>query len=125
VRLVKGAYAEPETHAYPRKSDVDAAFRRQMERLLDDGNYPAIATQDDAIIDVARGYAMRMGIDKSRFEFQMMYGIREDLQHELVAQGYNMRVYVPYGKMWYPYFMRRMGERPANLLFALRNIIRP
>jgi proline dehydrogenase len=125
VRLVKGAYAEPETHAYPRKSDVDSAFRRQMERLLDHGNYPAIATQDDAIIDVARGYAMRIGIDKSRFEFQMMYGIREDLQRELVEEGYNMRVYVPYGDMWYPYFMRRMGERPANLLFALRNIVRP
>jgi proline dehydrogenase len=125
VRLVKGAYAEPETHAYQRKSDVDAAFRRQMERLLDHGNYPAIATQDDAIIDVARGYAMRMGIEQSRFEFQMMYGIREELQHELVEQGYNMRVYVPYGEKWYPYFMRRMGERPANLLFALRNIVRP
>jgi proline dehydrogenase len=124
VRLVKGAYAEPETHAYPRKADVDAAFRRQMERLLDHGNYPAIATQDEAIIDVARGYSMRIGIDNSRFEFQMMYGIREDLQYELVNQGYNMRVYVPYGEMWYPYFMRRMGERPANLFFALRNIVR-
>ncbi len=124
VRLVKGAYAEPETHAYPRKDDVDAAFRRQMERLLDDGNYPAIATQDDAIIDVAKGYAMRMGIDKSRFEFQFMFGIRENLQYQLVNEGYNMRVYVPYGEMWYPYFMRRMGERPANMLFALRNIVR-
>ncbi|MEX2426549.1 MAG: proline dehydrogenase family protein [Thermomicrobiaceae bacterium] len=123
VRLVKGAYAEPETHAYPRKSDVDAAYRRQMERLLDHGNYPAIATQDDTILEVAQGYAMRMGIDKSRFEFQMMYGIREELQYELVRQGYNMRVYVPFGEMWYPYFMRRMGERPANLLFALRNIV--
>ncbi|TVR75449.1 MAG: proline dehydrogenase [Sphaerobacteraceae bacterium] len=124
VRLVKGAYAEPETHAYPKKADVDAAFRRQMERLMDDGNYPAIATQDDAIIDVARGYAMRMGIDKSRFEFQMMYGIREDIQYELVEAGYNMRVYVPFGEMWYPYFMRRMGERPANLMFALKNFVR-
>jgi proline dehydrogenase len=124
VRLCKGAYAEPETHAYPRKADVDAAFRRQMERLLDHGNYPAIATQDDAIIDVARGYAMRMGIDKSRFEFQMMFGIREEIQYELVEQGYNLRVYVPYGEMWYPYFMRRMGERPANMFFALRNIVK-
>jgi proline dehydrogenase len=123
VRLVKGAYAEPETLAYPKKSDVDAAYRRQMERLMDHGNYPAIATQDDAIIDVARGYAMRMGIDRSRFEFQMMYGIREELQYELVEQGYNMRVYVPFGDMWYPYFMRRMGERPANLMFALRNMV--
>lgn len=125
VRLVKGAYAEPETVAYPRKADVDAAFRRQMERLLDHGNYPAIATQDDAIIDVAKGYAMRMGIEKSRFEFQMMYGIREELQYELVSAGYNMRIYVPYGEMWYPYFMRRMGERPANLFFAMRNIVKP
>ncbi len=125
VRLCKGAYAEPETHAYPRKEDVDAAFRRQMERLLDDGIYPAIATQDDAIIDVARGYVMRMGIDKSRFEFQMMYGIRRELQEELVREGYNLRIYVPFGDMWYPYFMRRMGERPANLLFALRNIVQP
>ncbi len=125
VRLCKGAYAEPETRAYPRKADVDAAFRRQLERLLDHGNYPAIATQDDAIIDVAKGYAMRMGIDKSRFEFQMMFGIREELQYELVRQGYNMRVYVPYGDMWYPYFMRRMGERPANLFFAIRNIVKP
>lgn len=125
VRLVKGAYAEPETVAYPRKADVDAAFRRQMERLLDHGNYPAIATQDDAIIDVAKGYAMRMGIEKSRFEFQMMYGIREELQYGLRSAGYNMRVYVPYGEMWYPYFMRRMGERPANLFFALRNIVKP
>lgn len=125
VRLVKGAYAEPETIAYQRKSDVNAAYRRQMERLLDEGNYPAIASQDDAIIDVACGYAMRMGIEKSRFEFQMMYGIREELQNQLVSDGYNMRVYVPYGAMWYPYFMRRMGERPANLFFALRNIVNP
>ena len=124
VRLCKGAYAEPETHAYPRKEDVDAAFRRQMERLLDYGNYPAIATQDDAIIDVARGYAMRMGIDKSRFEFQLMYGVREELQYQLAEEGYNVRIYVPFGEMWYPYFMRRMGERPANMVFALRNIVR-
>jgi proline dehydrogenase len=124
VRLVKGAYAEPETHAYPRKADVDAAYRRQMERLMDHGNYPAIATQDEAIIDVALGYAMRMGIDQSRYEFQMMYGIREDLQYQLVEQGYNMRVYVPFGDMWYPYFMRRMGERPANLMFAIKNFVR-
>lgn len=122
VRLVKGAYAEPETVAYPRKADVDAAYRRQMERLLDSGNYPAIATQDDTIIEVAKGYVLRMGIDRSRFEFQMMYGIRRDLQRDLVDSGYNVRIYVPYGDMWYPYFMRRMAERPANLLFALRSM---
>jgi proline dehydrogenase len=125
VRLVKGAYAEPPEIAYPRKADVDAAYRRQMEWLLEDGNYPAIATQDDAIIEVAKGYAGRMGIDKSRFEFQLMYGIRRDLQEQLVEQGYNMRVYVPYGTQWYPYFMRRMAERPANLFFVLRNLVRP
>jgi proline dehydrogenase len=125
VRLVKGAYAEPETIAYPKKSDVDAAYRRQMERLLDDGNYPAIATQDDAIINAAKGYAMRMGIDTSRYEFQMMYGIRRDLQDQLVQEGYNMRIYVPYGDQWYPYFMRRMAERPANLFFVVRNVLRP
>jgi proline dehydrogenase len=124
VRLVKGAYAEPETHAYPRKADVDAAYRRQMERLLDAGNYPAIATQDDAIIEVATGYALRMGIDPSQFEFQMMYGIRRDLQERLTREGYNVRIYVPYGDLWYPYFMRRMAERPANLGFVLKNVIK-
>jgi proline dehydrogenase len=125
IRLVKGAYAEPETIAFPRKADVDAAFRRQMERLLDAGNYPAIATQDEAIIDVATGYAMRMGIDKSSLEFQMMYGIRRDLQQQLADDGYNVRIYVPYGEMWYPYFSRRIAEHPANLLFVLRNLFKP
>ena len=124
VRIVKGAYKEPETVAYPHKSDVDAAFRRHIERLLEDGNYPAIATHDEAIIGMAKGYALRLGIDRSRFEFQMLYGIRRDRQEALAAEGYNVRVYVPYGTSWYPYFMRRLAERPANLLFILRQLVR-
>ncbi len=124
VRLVKGAYAEPETIAYPSKDDVDAAYRRQMERLLDAGVYTAIATHDEAIIEAAKGYAARMRLDRSRFEFQMLYGIRRDLQERLAAEGYTVRVYVPFGRQWYPYFMRRMAERPANLLFVLRNLAR-
>lgn len=125
VRLVKGAYAEPATIAYPLKRDVDAAFRRQLEVLLDQGNYPAIATQDETIIEVTKGYALRMGIDRSRFEFQLMYGIRRDLQEQLAAEGYNVRVYVPYGDQWYPYFSRRLAERPANVFFVLRNLMKP
>lgn len=125
VRLVKGAYAEPATIAYQSKQDVDAAYRRQMERLLDGGNYPAIATHDPAIIELTTGYAARKGIDRSRFEFQLLYGIRRDLQDRLVHDGYNTRVYVPFGHQWYPYFMRRMAERPANLLFVARNVVRP
>ena len=123
VRIVKGAYKEPATVAYPHKSDVDAAFRRHVERLLDAGRYPAIATHDAAIINVAKGYATRMGIDQSRFEFQMLYGVRRDLQESLAAEGYHMRAYVPFGDAWYPYFMRRLAERPANLLFVLRQLM--
>ncbi len=124
VRLVKGAYAEPATVAYPRKSSVDDAYRRQMEALLDNGRHVAIATHDEAIITAAKGYAMRMQIPHERFEFQMLYGIRKDLQEQLVREGFNVRVYVPFGPHWYPYVMRRMGERPANLLFVLRNMAR-
>jgi proline dehydrogenase len=124
VRIVKGAYNEPETVAYPHKSDVDAAFRRHVERLLEEGSYPAIATHDEAVIGMAKGYALRMGIDRSWFEFQMLYGIRRDRQETLANEGYNMRVYVPYGTSWYPYFMRRLAERPANLLFIARQLLR-
>lgn len=124
VRIVKGAYNEPPTVAYPHKSDVDDAFRRHIELLLDGGNYPAIATHDEAILRTTKGYATRMRIDPSRFEFQMLYGVRRDLQEQLVAEGYNMRVYVPYGTKWYPYFMRRLAERPANMLFILRQMFR-
>ncbi len=124
VRIVKGAYKEPETVAYPHKSDVDDAFRRHVERLLDGGNYPAIASHDPAVIGMAKGYALRMGIERSRFEFQMLYGIARDRQDALATEGYNMRVYVPYGTSWYPYFMRRLAERPANVLFILRQLFR-
>ncbi len=124
VRLVKGAYNEPETVAFPLKGDVDAAYRRHLERLLETGTYPAIATHDESILRVARGYAGRMGIGKERFEFQMLYGVRRDLQQQLADDGYNMRVYVPFGTSWYPYFMRRLAERPANVLFIARNVVR-
>lgn len=124
VRLVKGAYAEPTTVAYPSKRDVDAAYRRQMEMLLDGGLYPAIATHDETIIEVAKSYAARLGIASESFEFQMLYGIRRYLQDRLAREGFNVRIYVPFGSSWYPYFMRRMAERPANLLFVLRNLAR-
>ncbi|HET7036075.1 MAG TPA: proline dehydrogenase family protein [Thermomicrobiaceae bacterium] len=124
VRLVKGAYLEPPSVAYPRKPDVDAAYRREMEQLLEHGTYPAIATHDEAIIRVARGFTQRLGIGTDRFEFQMLYGIRRDLQRQLTGDGYHLRIYVPFGAQWYPYFMRRMAERPANLLFVLRNLTR-
>lgn len=124
VRMVKGAYAEPSTIAYPNKQDVDAAYRRETEMLLEAGIYTAVATHDLQIIEATKDFAHRKGIDPSRFEFQMLYGIRRDLQERLLAEGYRVRVYLPFGTEWYPYFMRRMAERPANLLFVLRNLIR-
>jgi proline dehydrogenase len=124
VRLVKGAYKEPKAVAYQRKADVDAAFLRLMKELLDSGNYPAIATHDPAMIDATRSHAGQVGIGKDRFEFQMLYGIRRDLQGTLAAEGYGMRLYIPFGREWFPYFMRRLGERPANLGFVLRGILR-
>ena len=123
VRLVKGAYAEPATVAHQSQREVDAAYVHLMERLLDAGRYPAIATHDPALIRAARGYALRMGISSDRFEFQMLYGVRRDAQAELVADGYRMRIYVPYGTKWYPYFTRRIAERPANAVFVLRQLI--
>jgi proline dehydrogenase len=123
VRLVKGAYKEPASIAYSRKRDVDAAFRRMLERLLTEGNYPAIATHDPALIDYARRYAAEHAIGSDRFEFQMLYGIRRDLQSELVRSGYRLRIYVPFGRQWFPYFMRRLGERPANVAFVLRGML--
>lgn len=122
IRLVKGAYREPASVAYPKKSDVDAAYVRLMKRLLVDGTYPAIATHDEAMIHEAQRYATEQQIAKDRFEFQMLYGIRRDLQTSLVAQGYRVRVYIPFGRQWFPYFMRRLGERPANVGFVLRGI---
>ena len=124
VRLVKGAYKEPKAVAFQQKSEVDHNYIRLMTTLLQRGNYPAIATQDEAIINATCKFARDNGISRSAFEFQMLYGIRRDLQERLVSQGYNLRIYVPYGSQWYPYLMRRMAERPANLLFVLSNAIR-
>ena len=124
VRLVKGAYKEPKSVAYQRKTEVDAAFLRLMKELLDSGNYPAIATHDPAMIDATRSHVLEQRIAKDRFEFQMLYGIRRDLQGTLVADGYRVRLYIPFGREWFPYFMRRLGERPANLGFVVRGILR-
>jgi proline dehydrogenase len=124
VRLVKGAYLESPSVAFRRKEDVDANFVRLTRLLLGRGNYPAIATHDVAMIDAATQFAWQNSIDQTSFEFQMLYGIRRDLQVRLHQQGYRMRVYVPYGTHWYPYLMRRMAERPANLMFVLGNIAR-
>jgi proline dehydrogenase len=123
VRLVKGAYNEPKGVAYQKKSQVDAAFVEIMELLLAEGTYPAIATQDPAMIEATRSFAARRGIAKDRYEFQMLYGIRRDLQARLKAEGYGVRVYVPFGREWFPYFMRRLGERPANIGFVIRGIV--
>lgn len=124
VRLVKGAYREPRSIAFQRKSDVDAAFREVMQLLLDHGTQPAIATHDPDMIDATRKYAAARGIPPARYEFQMLYGIRRDLQAELRNRGYGVRVYVPFGREWFPYFMRRLGERPANIGFVIRGLLR-
>jgi proline dehydrogenase len=123
VRLVKGAYKEPKHLAFQKKADVDAAFLELMQTLLDEGTYPAIATHDPKMIDATKEYAKSKGYANDRFEFQMLYGIRRDLQLALVKEGYPVRVYVPFGRQWYPYFMRRLGERPANVAFVLRGIL--
>ena len=124
VRLCKGAYLEPEAVAFPSKLDVDGNYLALAGTLLSTGTYPAIATHDERMIAGTRKYAAAQGVDKERFEFQMLYGIRRDLQKQLVAEGYRLRLYVPYGEAWYPYFMRRLAERPANVLFLLRNLMR-
>jgi proline dehydrogenase len=124
VRLCKGAYKEPDTVAFPDKADVDANYIRRMYRLLEEGNYPGIATHDAHIIEAAKKFATEKQISPDRFEFQMLYGIRRDLQMQLVREGYRMRVYIPFGTHWYPYLMRRLAERPANLWFVAKNILR-
>ena len=124
IRLVKGAYKEPKSVAYQKKADVDAAFVRIMDQLLRTGTYPALATHDPPIIDAAKRMAAANRIGNDRYEFQMLYGIRRDLQAALVAEGFRLRLYVPFGTQWFPYFMRRLGERPANLAFVLRALIR-
>jgi proline dehydrogenase len=123
VRLVKGAYKEPKTVAFQHKADVDANFIELMRVLLDKGHYPAIATHDPVMIAATKAYAREKGYGNDRFEFQMLYGIRRDLQSALVREGYRVRVYVPFGRQWYPYFMRRLGERPANVAFVLRGLL--
>ncbi len=124
VRLVKGAYLEPPNGAFPRKAEVDRNYIELMQLLLDQGEYPAIATHDEKMIEETKAHAARRGIDAGRFEFQMLYGIRRDLQRRLVADGYRLRLYVPFGKAWYPYFMRRLAERPANVFFLARHVFR-
>jgi len=124
VRLCKGAYSEPAEVAYPRKTDVDANYTRLSELLLASPIYHGLATHDEAMIAAAKSFASRNAIDPSRFEFQMLFGVRRDVQRKLVREGYNVRVYLPFGKDWYPYFMRRLAERPANVLFLAKNFFR-
>jgi proline dehydrogenase len=124
IRLVKGAYLEPDTVAFRKKKDVDSSFVKLMKIMLAAETYNAIATHDESIIMATREFARSRDIAKDRFEFQMLYGIRRDLQLRLVQEGYNVRVYIPYGRRWYPYFMRRLAERPANVAFILRNLLK-
>ncbi|HET6973265.1 MAG TPA: proline dehydrogenase family protein [Pyrinomonadaceae bacterium] len=122
IRICKGAYSEPAEVAFPDKKDVDANYVKVMQLLLGSGTYHGIATHDPKMIDATIDFVKREGIGKEKFEFQMLYGIRRDLQRQLARDGYNVRIYVPYGKHWYPYFMRRLAERPANVWFVLKNL---
>jgi proline dehydrogenase len=124
VRLCKGAYLEPAGVAFQQKAQVDANFVELMQLLLDKGTYPAIATHDEKMIEATKGYAASRNISRDAFEFQMLYGIRRDLKRQLAQEGYRVRVYVPFGEAWYPYYMRRLAERPANVLFILRNLFK-
>jgi proline dehydrogenase len=124
VRIVKGAYAEPASVAYPKKSDVDKAYVELSKKALHEVNYPAIATHDARIIETLKQYAAEQNISTDRFEFQMIYGVRRDLQEKLRQEGYNVRIYVPFGESWYPYFTRRLAERPANLFFIMKSMFR-
>jgi proline dehydrogenase len=124
IRLCKGAYDEPASVAYPEKKDVDDNYVRVMQMLLSSGTYHGIATHDPKMIDATIAFAQKKGIAKNAFEFQMLYGIRRDLQEQLARDGWGMRVYVPYGKHWYPYFMRRLAERPANIWFVMKNFLK-
>ncbi|HYW31222.1 MAG TPA: proline dehydrogenase family protein [Gemmatimonas sp.] len=124
VRICKGAYLEPPEIAFPDKADVDRNFVAAMHRLMEHGRYPGIATHDEVIIAEAKRFAKEKNIAADRFEFQMLYGVRRDLQEQIVSEGYRMRVYVPFGTQWYPYLMRRLAERPANLAFMTGNIVK-
>jgi proline dehydrogenase len=124
IRLCKGAYKEPASVAFPAKKDVDANYRKLMQRMAQSGVFCGIATHDEAIVDEMRRFAGEQGIAKDAFEFQMLYGIRRDLQRRLVREGFGVRVYIPFGTAWYPYFVRRLAERPANVVFLARNLLR-
>lgn len=124
VRLCKGAYLEEATVAFPEKAEVDRNYVTCMQALMERGHYPGIATHDPAIIALAKAFASENGIERARFEFQMLYGVRRDMQEQLAREGYRLRVYVPFGTQWYPYLMRRLAERPANLAFITGNIAR-
>jgi proline dehydrogenase len=124
VRLCKGAYLEPTSAAFAEKKDVDRNYLKLMKTLLDRGTYPALATHDEDIQNDAQRYRRERGIGADKFEFQMLYGIRRDLQRRLAGEGYRVRVYVPFGTAWYPYFMRRLAERPANAMFLIRNFFK-
>jgi proline dehydrogenase len=124
VRICKGAYLEPPAVAFPDKADVDKNYVAAMHTLMLEGRYPGIATHDEAIIAEAKRFAKEKGIAADRFEFQMLYGVRRDLQEQIVKEGYRMRVYVPFGSQWYPYLMRRLAERPANIAFMAGNIVK-
>ncbi|HKE22755.1 MAG TPA: proline dehydrogenase family protein [Bryobacteraceae bacterium] len=124
VRLCKGAYLEPQTVAFPKKTQVDENYTEIAKLLLERGTYPAIATHDEKMIEAAKAFAASRKLARGAFEFQMLYGIRRDLQRQLVADGYRLRLYVPFGRAWYPYYMRRLAERPANVIFVLKNLFR-
>lgn len=124
VRLCKGAYKEPPSIAFPDKADVDGNYATCMKRLMSEGNYPGLATHDEALIAEAKRYAKDEGLATDRYEFQMLYGVRRDLQQQLVRDGYRIRVYVPFGTQWYPYLMRRLAERPANVAFMVGNVVK-
>ena len=124
VRICKGAYHEPASVAFPDKRDVDQTYVRCMQELMTDGNYPGLATHDERIITEAKRFASERKIPADRYEFQMLYGVRRDLQERLVRDGYRMRVYVPFGTQWYPYLMRRLAERPANVAFMTGNVVK-
>jgi proline dehydrogenase len=124
IRLCKGAYKEPEDIAFQKKSEVDASYVKLMKMLLKSGVYHGLATHDDSIIKEAKAFATRENIPRDTFEFQMLHGIRRDLQQSLVKEGWKVRVYIPFGTEWYPYFMRRLAERPANVFFIAKNLLR-
>jgi proline dehydrogenase len=124
IRLCKGAYKEPKEIAFPKKQQVDENFVKLMEKMLPSGIYHGIATHDERLIQKTREFAREKNVPKQDFEFQLLYGIRTELARQLIKDGYNVRIYIPFGRQWYPYFMRRLAERPANLFFFIKNFLR-